>query len=724
MMIQDNVIATVDKMRDVIKTAGMDPDKLFKFPQITVLGDQSVGKSSLVENIVGHRFLPRGKGMITKRPLVLRLVRAPLNDPRRPNEIGEKDWAVFGHKPKQTFTDFRAVHDEIEREFQKVDGSDISNEEIILTIYSHSVVDISLVDLPGLIRLTMDGQDKTLDSRIEKLVHKYIKEKNTLILAVSEASNDIQNSGALSLAKEVDPNGDRTLALFTKMDRIETDDSAKELLLGTRVKAKLGIIGVINHVVGENDNQSIGNCLEYEKEYFAKRFPQLANSGIPFLKKSLNRVLIQHIMRCLPEVENSVQTHIASNKNQLQQYKDMDFDKPSKLIQIIRVCETYLHGDITGGHRGVQIDYPSTGARIHEILYEKLPEILTAIDPTDGLTPEKIATAKRNTQGYLSEPGFGINSFRVVLRDCLCLLEEPCLEIVNDVHMEMRKAASECQYLADQKSRFPALVDGIISASLDHLRSKVIPTKKLVVDLVEVEKPCINFRNADFLRSNNQIAKIMNELEKIEVQEKEEKLLHAPKFCKNSTNNIPSDLLEESLNELREAEIEKNEKEASKSCRAQNDVASNSATENDPNFHSVPSEESPESSLNQSSDEESIDNADISPGNSASLCNGENSLEYGKFCCFRDIVDIYFNDVRKKLIDIVPKIIGKFLIEDFLCPLDGICHHLFMNLTDSEVLLAENEDIKSAREKLEHELLSLEKAQASINELKNSKSHK
>ncbi|KAI1705719.1 dynamin GTPase effector domain-containing protein [Ditylenchus destructor] len=221
----------------------------------------------------------------------------------------------------------------------------------------------------------------------------------------------------------------------------------------------------------------------------------------------------------------------------------------------------------------------------------------------------------------------------------------------------------------------------------------------------------------------------MIELEKMEIEEKEQQIRHVPKSVVHSTDSIPQDgniqivsniqiqRLYESLNEIREAESRKNKKQAPKPNTVQNNIASSSAMKND---EIVSSEESQESSFNHSYDIDSADSVGISPANSTSHSAAENNLQYGKFCCFREIVNIYFNDVRKKLIDIVPKIIGKFLIEDFLFGNDGIGRHLSRNLTDFEKLLVENEDIKCAREKLKNQLTSLKKAQASINELKNS----
>ena len=66
----DNLIPLANKLQDVFGAIGQEQIDL---PQITVVGSQSAGKSSVLEHIVGRDFLPRGNGICTRRPLVLQL---------------------------------------------------------------------------------------------------------------------------------------------------------------------------------------------------------------------------------------------------------------------------------------------------------------------------------------------------------------------------------------------------------------------------------------------------------------------------------------------------------------------------------------------------------------------------------------------------------------------------------------------------------------------------
>lgn len=129
-----------------------------------MVGSQSAGKSSVLENIVGRDFLPRGSGICTRRPLILQLINVPededapdpSNDPYRSADAARRsEWAEFHHIPNRRFTDFSDVKREIENETSRVAGSNkgINRQPINLKIYSPHVLNLTLVDLPGLTKV-------------------------------------------------------------------------------------------------------------------------------------------------------------------------------------------------------------------------------------------------------------------------------------------------------------------------------------------------------------------------------------------------------------------------------------------------------------------------------------------------------------------------------------------------------------------------------------------
>jgi dynamin 1-like protein len=203
----DSLIPVVNKLQDVFGAIG---HQAIDLPQIVVVGSQSVGKSSVLENIVGRDFLPRGLGIVTRRPLILQLysvnAKGETGDsnmptvshtassssssasassetdsttnvenmtPNRPNnsdiDSGSKkgissatanvtngeEWGEFLHLPGQRFFDFEEIRAEIQRETERVSGKNkgISNKSINLKIFSPHVLNLTLVDLPGITKV-------------------------------------------------------------------------------------------------------------------------------------------------------------------------------------------------------------------------------------------------------------------------------------------------------------------------------------------------------------------------------------------------------------------------------------------------------------------------------------------------------------------------------------------------------------------------------------------
>lgn len=106
------------------------------------------------DRIVGRDFLPRGTGIVTRRPLVLQLIHQPLPDESSANPPPYTEWGQFLHVDKR-FTDFGEIRKEIEQETFRVAGQNkgVSKLPISLRIYSPHVLDLTLVDLPGLTKV-------------------------------------------------------------------------------------------------------------------------------------------------------------------------------------------------------------------------------------------------------------------------------------------------------------------------------------------------------------------------------------------------------------------------------------------------------------------------------------------------------------------------------------------------------------------------------------------
>jgi GTP-binding protein EngB required for normal cell division len=152
----EQLIPVVNRLQDVFGAIGQAAIDL---PQITVVGSQSAGKSSVLENIVGRDFLPRGSGVVTRRPLILQLY--SVTDETR----SEEEWGEFLHLPGQKFHDFNEIRNEIQRETDRITGQNkgLSSKPINLKIYSPFVLNLTLVDLPGITKVPTGDQPEDVE---------------------------------------------------------------------------------------------------------------------------------------------------------------------------------------------------------------------------------------------------------------------------------------------------------------------------------------------------------------------------------------------------------------------------------------------------------------------------------------------------------------------------------------------------------------------------------
>jgi interferon-induced GTP-binding protein Mx1 len=137
-------------------------------PSIVVVGDQSSGKSSVIEALSGID-LPRGIGCVTRCPIIIRMVKS--FDKKYEILFGDKQEAV--KDPKQLS---QLILDEQDRKTKTKKG--ISDTPINITVYSPDVYDLTLIDLPGITRVPIDDQPKDIYEKIKEMISKYIKERS------------------------------------------------------------------------------------------------------------------------------------------------------------------------------------------------------------------------------------------------------------------------------------------------------------------------------------------------------------------------------------------------------------------------------------------------------------------------------------------------------------------------------------------------------------------
>lgn len=150
------------------------------------------------------------------------------------------------------------------------------------------------MDLPGLTKVPVGDQPKDIERQIRDMVLKYISKPNAIVLAVTPANIDLANSDGLKLAREVDPEGQRTIGVLTKIDLMDAGTDVVDILAGRVIPLRLGYVPVVNR--GQRDIESkkaISAALEHEKNFF-ENHKSYRNKhqycGTPYLARKLNMV--------------------------------------------------------------------------------------------------------------------------------------------------------------------------------------------------------------------------------------------------------------------------------------------------------------------------------------------------------------------------------------------------------------------------------------------------
>ncbi|KAG9313222.1 Dynamin central region-domain-containing protein, partial [Chiua virens] len=497
-----DLIKLVNRLQDTFHHLGGELD----MPQLVVVGSQSAGKSSVLENIVGRDFLPRGQGIVTRRPLVLQLIHTPIPDPSS-SPPAYTEWAQFLHIDKR-FTDFNEVRREIEQETYRVAGQNkgISRLPISLRICSPNVLDLTLVDLPGLTKIPVGDQPSDIERQIRTLVTEYISKPSSVILAVSPANVDLANSDSLKLARSVDPQGRRTIGVLTKLDIMDAGTNALDILTGRVYPLKLGFIGVVNRsqqdIISE---KSMTDALDSESEFFNNHaaYRNIAHkNGTKYLARSLNQVLINHIREKLPDMKARLNTLMGQAQQELNSFGDAAIfgDKNQQGALILRLMNQFAH-DFIASIEGTKVDVStkelSGGARVYYIFNDVFGHALASIDSTAGLDNQDIRTAIRNSTGPRPSLFVPEAAFDLLVKPQIKLLEAPSLRCVELVYEELVKLCHNCT--SPDLERFPRLHAQLIECVSELLRERLGPTSDYAQSLIEIQAAYINTNHPAFI---------------------------------------------------------------------------------------------------------------------------------------------------------------------------------------------------------------------------------
>ena len=213
---------------------------------------------------------------------------------------------MFAHKPTKQFYAFDEVRNEIVSQTERETGTGVcvTDKPINLKIYSPNVVNLTLIDLPGITRNPVGDQPRNIEEILRNMVVRFIREPSCIIMAVTAANTDLALSDAIQLAKEYDPTGERTIGVITKVDIMDRGTDASEIFEGRVIPLKLGYVGVINRSQSDIDTRKdMHRQWEDERRFFQTYYPQYSNRmGTQYLRERLNELLVNHISGSLPDI--------------------------------------------------------------------------------------------------------------------------------------------------------------------------------------------------------------------------------------------------------------------------------------------------------------------------------------------------------------------------------------------------------------------------------------
>uniref|UniRef100_A0A7N1A1U2 Dynamin-type G domain-containing protein n=1 Tax=Kalanchoe fedtschenkoi TaxID=63787 RepID=A0A7N1A1U2_KALFE len=486
-----SVIPIVNKLQDILAQISNPLD--ISLPQVAVIGSQSSGKSSVLEALVGRDFLPRGSDICTRRPLVLQLLQI-----KKKADGSVEEWGEFLHAPGKRFYDFSEIRREIQAETDREAGGNkgVSDKQIRLKIFSPNVLDITLVDLPGITKVPVGDQPSDIEARIRTMIISYIKLPTCIILAVTPANSDLVNSDALQIAGNADPDGKRTIGVITKLDIMDRGTDARNLLLGKVIPLRLGYIGVVNR--SQEDillNRSVKEALVAEEKFFQSRpaYNGLTDRcGVAQLAKKLNQILVQHIKAVLPAVKFRISSELVAVAKEHASYGEITESKAGQGALLLNILSNYCEAFssmVEGKNEEMSTSELSGGARIHYIFQSIFVKSLEEVDPCEDLTDDDIRTAIQNATGPRSALFVPEVPFEVLVRRQIARLLDPSLQCARFIYNELLKISHHC--MVSELLHFPVMRKRVEEAVGNFLREGLEPSENMIGHIIEMEVQCI-----------------------------------------------------------------------------------------------------------------------------------------------------------------------------------------------------------------------------------------
>ncbi|CAI7836092.1 unnamed protein product [Closterium sp. NIES-53] len=483
----ENVRPMLDAI-DKLRLLGLKEEGI-ELPTIVVVGDQSSGKSSVLENLSGIS-LPRGKGIVTRVPLILRLQACAEGEDKITIE-----YTPFIGKVSRDIPDEDMIEQEISEATVAIAGSrkGVMNCPITLEVRRPDLPDLTLVDLPGITRVPIEDQPKDIYDQVKAMIMHYITPKESVILNVLAAEVDFTTCESIVMSQEVDEDGDRTLAVVTKVDR--APDGLYEKIQGDSVRIGLGYVCVRNKTDADASHEDARRA----EEAFFNNHPELCqieahSRGIPALAQRLTEIQAKRVADSIPRIRQAIQKALAAKESELQTIPFAATSNAAALGVIsstIQKRRDMMSGVISGRYGPFQgDDEMHYAARLHEKFNDfeaKMRKVLPNFLGKDYT--ERCKEALKEVAGVSLPNMLDQAMVKQLVQEVVDSIEGPCLLLVNDcfayaTEVQQAVASHVC-------GMYPGLNNVVHLQGLNVLREAKESASRFVQDMLTKEKRII-----------------------------------------------------------------------------------------------------------------------------------------------------------------------------------------------------------------------------------------
>ena len=353
-------------------------------PMIAVMGDTSSGKSSLLSGI-SMVELPSCSSITTRCPVMLHMRQADIleavvsvqwnnatgNGEQFRKEVSAEEWSTLS-----------AVISEAQALIIKTTGKEVADDIVVVKIGGPGYHDLTLIDLPGIVRSVGDKENQSLVNEVAALTKSYLDNERCVVLAVVPANVEYHNSQIMADAKKVDPTTSRTIPVITKPDLIDNggEKEVLDLLMGEKISFEMGFhISKGRGQKALDDKQTIQRAISQEEHYFNTTKPwcdvsQRDMFGVQSLRRKLGELQMRMVRDTVPAIMKEVTDKYKASSAALTSLGPMlqtGLEKCIKYGEVTKAVCAELKVSFTG---------KSTDAPVGTALASATPELYEAFD--------------------------------------------------------------------------------------------------------------------------------------------------------------------------------------------------------------------------------------------------------------------------------------------------------------------------------------------------------